>query len=61
MNATLEAPTTQTRRTRYQMAAVLAVLLREDYNPRVDDPREVDGYLASHPASLAAATERDED
>ncbi len=49
------------RRNHYQMAAVLAMLLREDYNPRVDEPREIDAYLARHPASLAAANEIDDD
>ena len=50
----------QTRRNRYRMAAVLAVLLREDYNPRVMEPRIIDDYLHGHPASLAAPNDLDD-
>lgn len=50
-----------TKPDQYRLAAVLAVLLRDDYSPRVDDPRVIDGYLASHPVSLAAANETDDD
>ncbi len=60
LTATPPTPT-QTHRNRCNLAAVLAVLLRDDYSADVDEPRVIDGYLATHPASLAAASEQDED
>ncbi len=62
MSAVATPPTpAATHRTRGNLAAVLAVLLRDDYSAEVDEPRVIDGYLATHPASLAAASEQDDD